>query len=65
VTNRNILQGLLTNLDEAKGRWAEELLSMMWTYHTMPCTATGEMPFNLVFDIEAIIPIELGLPLCG
>lgn len=36
VMKRAILQGLRTRLDEVKGRWAEELPSMLWVYHTTP-----------------------------
>ena len=62
VTNRTILQGLRTRLDQAKGRWAEELPSILWAYHTTPRTATDETPFNLIFGAEAVIQIELSLP---
>ena len=56
------MQGLRTRLDQAKGRWAEELPSILWAYHTTPRTATDETPFNLVFEAEAVIPVELSLP---
>ena len=61
VTNQTILRGLRTTLDEAKGKWADELLSVLWAYHITPRIATGETPFNMTFDIEAVISIEIGL----
>lgn len=61
VMNRIILQGLWIGFDEAKDRWVEELSSMLWAYHIMPRALTNEIPFNLVFGIEAMIPVEVGL----
>ncbi|KAK3008069.1 hypothetical protein RJ639_013512 [Escallonia herrerae] len=62
VTNRTLLQGLKKKLDGAKGLWVEELPKILWAYHTTTRTATGETPFSLAFGIEAIIPLEIGLP---
>ena len=45
----------------AKGAWSEELPSVLWAYRTIARTPTGETPFNLTYDTEAIIPIEIGL----
>ena len=39
----------------------DELSSVPWAYHTTPRTATGETPFNMTFDTEAVILIEIGL----
>lgn len=35
---------------------------MLWAYHTTPRTSINETSFNLVFGIEAVISIEIGLP---
>ena len=32
ATNKVIVNGLKKRLDSAKGRWAEELLSVLWAY---------------------------------
>lgn len=48
-------------LNEFKDRWAEELPSMLWMYHTTPRTSTNEIPFNLVFGTEVVIPVEIEL----
>ncbi|XP_077215762.1 uncharacterized protein LOC143850388 [Tasmannia lanceolata] len=42
--------------------WAEEVLNVLWAYRTTPRTATGESPFSLTFGVEAVIPIEIGIP---
>ncbi|XP_073152936.1 uncharacterized protein [Henckelia pumila] len=34
VTNRTIVQALKTRLDTAKGKWVEELPSVLWSYRT-------------------------------
>ena len=34
--NKTIVNGLKKRLDGAKGKWAEELLSVLWAYQTMP-----------------------------
>ena len=45
----------------AKGAWLEELPSVLWAYRTTTRTPTGEMPFNLTYYTEVVIPIEIGL----
>ena len=60
--NRTILRGLRARLDGSRGRWVDELPSVLWAYHTSPRTPTGETPFSLVFGAEAVIPVEIGLP---
>ena len=49
-------------LDDAKGRWVEELLHVLWTYRTTPQRSIGETPFLMSYGAEAIIPIETGFP---
>ena len=49
-------------LDDAKGRWVEELPHVLWTYRTTPQRSTGETPFSMSYRTEAVIPIETGFP---
>ncbi|XP_057746519.1 uncharacterized protein LOC130965775 [Arachis stenosperma] len=58
--NKIIVKGLKKRLDEAKGLWAEELGSVLWSYRTTPQTSTGETPFRLTYGVEAVIPVEIG-----
>ncbi|XP_016185827.1 uncharacterized protein LOC107627512 [Arachis ipaensis] len=60
--NKIIVKGLKKRLDEAKGLWADELGSVLWSYRTTSQTATGETPFRLTYGTEAIIPVEIGDP---
>ncbi|RDX88248.1 hypothetical protein CR513_30186, partial [Mucuna pruriens] len=36
AANKVILKGLRRRLEEAKGRWVEELPQVLWSYHTTP-----------------------------
>ena len=62
VTNRIILRGLKARLTQAKSSWTDDLYNLLWAYRTTPRTPTGETPFKLTYGIEAIIPLDVGLP---
>ena len=47
-------------LDDAKGKWVEELPHVLWTYRTTPRRSTGETPFSLTYGAETVIPLETG-----
>ena len=61
VTNRTLLKIIKTKLDDAKGAWPEELPNVLWAYRTTARTPTGETPFRLTYEIEAVIPVEIGV----
>ena len=54
--------GLKKSLDDAKGRWVDELPHVLWTYRTTLGTSIGETPFSMTYGVEAVIPVELGFP---
>ena len=56
------MNGLKKRLDEAKGRWVEELPHVLWTYQTTPRRSTGETPFSITYESKAVIPLEAGFP---
>ncbi|PNX56457.1 gag-pol polyprotein, partial [Trifolium pratense] len=60
AANRVILGGLKRRLDKAKGKWTEELHSVLWSYRTTPHSTTGETPFRLTYGTEAVIPVATG-----
>ena len=60
--NKVILSGLKKRLDDAKGKWVEELPHVLWTYRTMPRRSTKETPFSMTYGVEAVIPLESGFP---
>ena len=63
VVNKVILNGLKKRLDDAKGKWVEELPHVLWTYQTTPRRSTGETPFSMTYRVEAVIPLEAGFPM--
>ena len=62
TVNKAIVSGLKKMLDDAKGRWVEELLHVLWAYRTTPRSSTGETPFSMSYGAEVVILIETGFP---
>jgi len=62
AVNKVIVSGLKKRLDDAKGKWVEELPHILWTYGTTPCRSIGETPFSMIYGFEAVIPLEIGFP---
>ncbi len=56
------MNGLKRRLGEAKGKWAEELMHIVWAVRTTEKVATGRSAYSLVYGMEAVIPAEIGLP---
>ena len=63
VVNKVIVNGLKKRLDDAKGKWVEELPQVLWTYRTTPQKSTGETPFSMTYKAEAVILLETGFPM--
>ncbi|MCH82193.1 gag-pol polyprotein [Trifolium medium] len=59
AANRVILRGLKCRLKEGKNKWVDELWSVLWAYRTTPHSTTGETPFRLTYETEAVIPVEI------
>ena len=62
TVNKVIVNGLKKRLDDAKGKWVEELPHVLWTYRTTPWKSTRETPFSMTYEAKAIIPLETGFP---
>ena len=62
AVNKVIVSGLKKRLDNAKGKWVEELPHVFWTYRTTPHRSTGETPFLMIYRAEAVIPLETRFP---
>ena len=60
--NKFIVNGLKKRLDNAKGKWVEEMSHVLWTYRIMPHRSTGETPFSMTYGAKAVIPLEIGFP---
>uniref|UniRef100_A0A2N9GJR4 RNase H type-1 domain-containing protein n=1 Tax=Fagus sylvatica TaxID=28930 RepID=A0A2N9GJR4_FAGSY len=61
VSNKIILNGIKRKLEAVKGKWVEELPSVLWTHRTIIRKSTGKTPFALAFGVEAVIPLEVGM----
>ena len=62
AVNKVIVNGLKKRLNDAKGRWVEELPHVLWTYKTTPRKCIGETPFSMTYGAEAVIPLENDFP---
>ena len=62
AVNKVIMNRLKKRLDDAKGKWVEELPHVLWTYRTTPRKSTGETYFSMTYEAEAVIPLENDFP---
>ena len=62
AVNKVIVSGLKKRLDDAKGKWVEELPHVLWMYRTTPRRSTGETPFSMTYGAETVISLETSLP---
>ena len=60
AVNIVIINGLKKRLDDAKGKWMEELPHVLWTYRTTPRRSTRETSFTMTYGGKAVIPLEIG-----
>ena len=49
-------------MDDAKGKWVDELPHVLWIYRTTPRRSTRETPFSMTYGAEAVIPLESRFP---
>ncbi|XP_070039750.1 uncharacterized protein [Nicotiana tomentosiformis] len=61
-TNKVIIKDLKKKLKDAKGKWPDDLLGVLWAYRTTAKSRTGETPFSLMYGSEALMPVEVGEP---
>ena len=62
ASNKVIVNGLKKKLDDAKGRWVEELPHVLWAYRMTSRCSMGETPFAMTYGAEAVIPLEANFP---
>jgi hypothetical protein len=59
--NGKILEALKKRLEGAgKGKWPDEMLSILWALQMTPTRPTKFSPFMLLYGDEAMMPAELG-----
>ena len=59
VANWSLLKIIKTHLEGVKGVSPDELLGVLWAYRKTVRTRTGETPFKLAYESEAIISAEV------
>ncbi|RVW67691.1 hypothetical protein CK203_064121 [Vitis vinifera] len=62
ATNKTLITVLKKRLEQAKGKWVEELPGVLWAYRTTLGRPTGNTLFALTYGMDTIIPTEIGLP---
>nr|GEX44494.1 reverse transcriptase domain-containing protein [Tanacetum cinerariifolium] len=60
--NRSLGEGIKARLDERSKNWLEEISHVLWAHRTMIKSINGETPFSLTYGMEAVIPVEIGMP---
>jgi len=60
AANKVILSELKKRLGQLKGLWAEEIPSILWSYHCTPQSSTKETPYQLTYGTDTMILVELG-----
>ncbi|XP_074291084.1 uncharacterized protein LOC141617844 [Silene latifolia] len=61
-SNKVVINCLKKKLKSRRGRWAEELLLVLWADKTTLITPTGQTPYFLVYGCETVIPVEVHMP---
>jgi hypothetical protein len=57
--NEIIITGIMKSIfNQAKGKWRDELIKVVWNHNTAVSRSTGFIPFKLLFGNEAITPEE-------
>ena len=56
------MSGFKKRLNDAKGKWVEELSHILWTYRTIPRRSIRETPFSMTYGAEAVISLETRFP---
>ena len=61
-TNKILCTALTKIVEGSCSDWEKKLHNVLWAYRTACKTTIGTTPFNLVFGLDAILPIEFLVP---
>ncbi|KAJ7529813.1 hypothetical protein O6H91_15G067000 [Diphasiastrum complanatum] len=62
-SSNKILCNIITKIVEAsRSDWEHKLQAALWAFRTTYKLATGHTPFQLVYGLEAIMPVEFIVP---
>ncbi|XP_074362142.1 uncharacterized protein LOC141702338 [Apium graveolens] len=59
IANRIILDGLKKRVEYSRNTWVDELLPILWAYHTTCKVTTEATPFMLAYGADAVVPLEI------
>ncbi|CAL8169052.1 unnamed protein product [Prunus armeniaca] len=62
ATNKTLLRILSKMVHEYEEGWSVHLPDALWAYHISPRSATGFLPYSLVYGSDAISPVEITIP---
>lgn len=60
--NKIIIQILQNFVTTSQRDWNEKLRAFLWAYHITVRTQTRVTPFSLVYECEAVLPLEIHIP---
>nr|GEX45015.1 reverse transcriptase domain-containing protein [Tanacetum cinerariifolium] len=60
--NCSLGEGIKARLDAGRENWMEELSHVLWAHRTMKKSSNGDTPLSLTYGMEAVIPVEIGMP---
>lgn len=63
ATNKTLLSASNKMLEQAKKRWVEKLLDILWAYQTTPGRPIGNTHFALAYGMDSVIPTKIGMPM--
>lgn len=63
ASNKSISAELKRRLTNKRGKWVEELPTVLWGYCTTPRRGTGRTPFSMAFGVEAMLPLAATRPI--
>ena len=61
VANKNV-KGILSKMTETYKVWHEQLPYALCAYWTSVRTSTGATPYSLVYEMEAVLLVEVEIP---
>ncbi|KAJ9553660.1 hypothetical protein OSB04_017705 [Centaurea solstitialis] len=61
-SNKVIINSIRKRLKGAKGKWVEELPSVLWANRMTLRASTGQTPYSLVYGCEVVLRIEAQIP---
>ncbi|MCO5560185.1 hypothetical protein L7F22_013793 [Adiantum nelumboides] len=61
-TNKILVTILTKIVNESRADWDQKLHSALWAYRVAYKTSIGTTPFNMVYGIQAISPLEFLIP---